>query len=123
MDAVPNMPHWVQILSAVAVVLTAGGVIWHKAIKPGFKLAQRANSILDFVQYEMSPNGGNSLRDKVNRIAATQEVMQIKQAGIIVKVDDLVRTQYEQTAALKSQGDLIAGMAEKSNIEHPREKT
>ena len=61
------MTWWQWIITAAAVV-TAVGVIWRKGILPMYRFVKKLEQHVMFVQEQMTPNGGSSLRDSVNRI-------------------------------------------------------
>lgn len=53
---------------AAAAFVTASGVLWNKVIKPIIDWGVRLDKTMSFVEQQMIPNGGSSLRDSVNRI-------------------------------------------------------
>lgn len=57
-------------LASVAAVLTSLSIIWTKAVRPVIKWAVRLDRTMTFVEQQMIPNGGTSLRDSINRIEA-----------------------------------------------------
>lgn len=61
------MTWWQWIITAAAVV-TAVGVLWQKGILPIYKFAKKMEQHVAFVEEQMTPNGGSSLRDSINRI-------------------------------------------------------
>ena len=63
------MTWWQYVITAAAVV-TALGVLWQKAILPIYNFAKKMEQHVQFVESQMTPNGGSSLRDSVNRIEA-----------------------------------------------------
>ena len=71
------MAGWAVIewLIAIATVLTAGGVIWRKGLRPliGFvrrfkAWMDRVESAVSWTETQMKPNGGSSLTDKVDKL-------------------------------------------------------
>lgn len=67
---------WVDLLLVAAAVLTALGVVWRKAIKPivhALATFERVAPVLITIGEQFQANGGNSLRDSINRIEATQK--------------------------------------------------
>lgn len=59
--------HGRQVV-AFAAVLVSLGIIWRYIVTPTVRLFQRMDRALNFVERELKPNGGSSLRDAVNRI-------------------------------------------------------
>lgn len=57
----------VQILGVVAGCLVSVGVILRSAVAV-YKWARRIDSALGFVEEQMKPNSGSSLRDSLDRI-------------------------------------------------------
>lgn len=66
-------------LAAVAGVVGSVGIIWRGLIRPIVRWAVRLEKTMSFVEAQMVPNGGTSLRDSVNRIEAR-----------LVQVEDLI---------------------------------
>lgn len=58
-----------EIIIWVAAVIGALTVIWHKAIKPPIRFAQRVEIAMCRVEHELGNNGGGTLRDHVDKIA------------------------------------------------------
>jgi hypothetical protein len=64
---------WVDGIVTGAAILTALGVIWRQAFRPvwrGLRRIEEAVPILLAITEQFEPNGGNSLRDTVDRIEA-----------------------------------------------------
>jgi hypothetical protein len=59
---------WWQTLITVAAGVTALGVIWQKGVMPVYRFAKKMEQHVDFVEMQMSSNGGSSLRDAICRI-------------------------------------------------------
>jgi hypothetical protein len=59
---------WWQTVITVAAVLTALGVIWKKGIMPIYRFAKTVEKHVSFVESQMTPNGGSSMRDAIQRI-------------------------------------------------------
>lgn len=59
-----------QWIITTGAVVGAFGIIFQTVIRPIFKWAQRLEKTMTFVEQQMLPNGGSSLRDSVNRIEA-----------------------------------------------------
>jgi hypothetical protein len=63
-------------------IITAGatvgalGIIFRTLVQPVFKWAQRLEKTVTFVEQQMLPNGGSSLRDSVNRIESRLTVVE-----------------------------------------------
>jgi len=57
-----------QWIITTGAVVGAFGIIFQTVIRPIFKWAQRLEKTMTFVEQQMLPNGGSSLRDSVNRI-------------------------------------------------------
>lgn len=59
---------WWQYLITAAAVVTALSVLWQKIILPVYKFAKKVEQHVTFVEAQMTPNGGSSLRDAIQRI-------------------------------------------------------
>lgn len=66
-------------IGAIAAIVTGLGVIWLKAVRPGwhkfksaYRLLQRvtvaADRLLPFAEQQLRSNGGSSLKDQIDRI-------------------------------------------------------
>lgn len=69
----PLVHPGVQLLLATAAVITAVGVIWRKAIKPVVRGVQEVMVYVAAIHAEFQPNGGESTRDRLDRIEINQE--------------------------------------------------
>jgi len=58
----------VMWLGAVAGCVTSVGIIWRGLIRPVIRWGTRLDKTMSFVEAQMLPNGGSSLRDALNRI-------------------------------------------------------
>lgn len=59
---------WWQWIITAAAVVTAVGVLWKKVVLPVYKFAKKMEQHVTFVESQMTPNGGSSLRDAIQRI-------------------------------------------------------
>lgn len=64
------MQPWLVWLASFAGAITSIGIIWSKLVRPIMKWALRLENTMNFVELQMVPNGGSSLRDSINRIEA-----------------------------------------------------
>lgn len=55
---------------AVGGAIGAVSVVWAKLVKPVVGWGLKLDRMMEFVEAQMVPNGGTSLRDSVNRIEA-----------------------------------------------------
>lgn len=62
--------HALVWLGMIAGAVTSISIIWRQAVRPMMKWAMRVEKAMSFVEAQMVPNGGTSLRDSVNRIEA-----------------------------------------------------
>lgn len=62
-----NIVAW---LGMAAGAIASVGIIYRQGVRPVFRWAQRLEKTMTFVEQQMLPNGGSSLRDSVNRIEA-----------------------------------------------------
>jgi hypothetical protein len=60
--------QWWHTVITVAAVVAAVGVIWSKGILPMYRFAKKMEQHVEFVEMQMSCNGGTSLRDAIGRI-------------------------------------------------------
>ena len=58
----------VSVLATISGSIVSIGVIYRGVIRPVFRWATRLEKTILFVEQQMLPNGGSSLRDSVNRI-------------------------------------------------------
>jgi hypothetical protein len=60
--------QWWHTVITVAAVVAAVGIIWSKGIMPMYRFAKKMEQHVEFVEMQMSCNGGTSLRDAIQRI-------------------------------------------------------
>lgn len=60
-----NVVLWV---GAAATFVTSVGILWRKVVKPVVRWGMQLDRTMSFVEQQMLPNGGSSLRDSLNRI-------------------------------------------------------
>lgn len=58
----------VVALASISGCIVSCGVIYRGLIRPIYKWATRLERTMDFVEMQMKPNGGSSMRDALNRI-------------------------------------------------------
>lgn len=116
-----DLPGWAQIIIAVAALLGAWQVIWKRGLLPLYTAAR----IWERVAEEFSPNGGNSMRDQIDKIRDTVteidrrwEERSGKLDLVAAKLDDhLARAQWWQerdriTSLLETQALTTAAVFE-----------
>lgn len=64
-----------ELLMWIAGVIGAITLIWHKGIKPPIRFAQRVGEAMVRVEHELGNNGGGTLRDHVDGIAAETKLL------------------------------------------------
>ena len=57
-----------ELVIGSAAFLSAGAVIWRKAIRPAVAAFHKGARAWEWIEMELQPNGGESLRDKVDGI-------------------------------------------------------
>jgi len=67
---------WWQYLITAAAVVTAVGVLWRKVILPVYRFAKKVEQHVTFVESQMTPNGGSSLHDAIQRIEQRVNVIE-----------------------------------------------
>ena len=67
---------FVQWIITTGATVGALGIIFQTLVRPVFKWAQRLEKTMTFVEQQMLPNGGSSLRDSVNRIESRLTVVE-----------------------------------------------
>jgi hypothetical protein len=67
---------FVQWIITTGATVGAMGIIFQTLVRPVFKWAQRLEKTMTFVEQQMLPNGGSSLRDSVNRIETRLTVVE-----------------------------------------------
>lgn len=55
-------------VGAAATFVTSVGILWRKVVKPVIRWGMQLDRTMSFVEQQMLPNGGSSLRDSLNRI-------------------------------------------------------
>lgn len=55
-------------LGMAAGVVTSVGILWQKLVKPVIAWGMKLDRTMSYVEQQMHPNGGTSLRDSLNRI-------------------------------------------------------
>lgn len=75
------------IIAAIAGVLSAATVIWHRGIKPWFRATMDSAKRSEWVDTQMRPNHGTSLVDKVDESLS------------------LAKTSHEKVCALESRSE------------------
>ena len=91
-----NLPEWSQWLGAVAGSLIAVGVIWRKGLRPAARLIREfvraADNVTEHwptlltIAEEFKPNGGNSLRDVVDRLETRSHEHGVQVAEVAERV-------------------------------------
>lgn len=56
------------VLASISGCIVSIGIIYRGAVRPVYRWAQRLEKTMGFVEYQMRPNSGTSLRDSVDRI-------------------------------------------------------
>lgn len=56
---------WVGMAAAF---VTSVGILWKKVVKPVISWGAKLDRTMSFVEQQMYPNGGTSIRDSLNRI-------------------------------------------------------
>ena len=67
---------FVQWIITTGATVGALGIIFQTLVRPVFRWAQRLEKTMTFVEQQMLPNGGSSLRDSVNRIETRLTVVE-----------------------------------------------
>jgi len=67
---------FVQWIITTGATVGAFGIIFQTLVRPVFRWAQRLEKTMTFVEQQMLPNGGSSLRDSVNRIESRLTVVE-----------------------------------------------
>jgi len=67
---------FVQWIITTGATVGAFGIIFQTLVRPVFRWAQRLEKTMTFVEQQMLPNGGSSLRDSVNRIETRLTVVE-----------------------------------------------
>ena len=67
---------FVQWIITTGATVGALGIIFQTLVRPVFRWAQRLEKTMTFVEQQMLPNGGSSLRDSVNRIESRLTVVE-----------------------------------------------
>lgn len=70
------MMLFVAWVGTFAALLTSFGIIWKKLVKPVIQWAMRLDKAVGFVEAQMVPNGGTSLRDSLNRIEVRMTLLE-----------------------------------------------
>lgn len=65
-----------QWIITTGATVGALGIIFRTLVLPVFKWARRLEKTMTFVEQQMLPNGGSSLRDSINRIETRLTVVE-----------------------------------------------
>lgn len=57
-----------HVLASISGCIVSVGIIYRGVVRPIYRWAQRLERTMSFVEAQVVPNGGSSLRDAVNRI-------------------------------------------------------
>ena len=60
----------------VGAVLAALGVIWRVVLHPTVRFFKRLETTMTFVEAELKPNGGGSLRDAIDKLVRRTESLE-----------------------------------------------
>jgi hypothetical protein len=63
--------QWDEAIITTAAVVTAATVIWRKLIRPSVDAFHSGAKALRWIEEQMQPNGGESIRDKIDQLTAT----------------------------------------------------
>ena len=98
-----------EFVLGIAALLAASTVIWAKGIRPVVEAFRSGRQAWQWIEDELSPNGGESLRDKIDQhtdaladVTATMAEMREKLAEI-GEVLGVVPTLAEQIVALEQE--------------------
>lgn len=58
----------VVVLGSISGCIVSIGIIYRGLVRPVYKWATRLERTMDYVEMQMKPNGGSSIRDSLNRI-------------------------------------------------------
>lgn len=89
-------------IGAVVAIITGLGVLWQKVVRPGYRklkagfhMLQRvtvaADRLLPFAEYQLKPNAGSSLADKINRIETNHALAEEHWRKLEAGQDDLAK--------------------------------
>lgn len=68
-----DLGHWAAWLVSAAAFVTAGVTLWKTLVAPTYRYARHVAEVLnslETIKRQLTPNGGSSLRDAVDRIEA-----------------------------------------------------
>ena len=68
--------RWDDVIVATAAVLTAGTVIWRTAIRPVVDAFNSAAKAWQWIEVQLQPDSGESLRDKIDALTDALVVIQ-----------------------------------------------
>ena len=88
--------QWDDALIGLSVLLSAVAVIWQKLIRPMKGAVERMATAWDWVVKEMTPNGGESLRDKVNQAAAASQKVVDMIPALVARIERLEEIVLQQ---------------------------
>ena len=106
-----GMPYWVQVIVGVAgVIIAVGGA--SKVLHAWGKTLKHAVANIQAIAKELTPNGGGSVKDKVNQAAAdsndalaltrTQGKRQLRHIRRLKRVEQTLATQGKTTTELEN---------------------
>jgi hypothetical protein len=109
-----GLPGWAQALILASSALLAWQTIWKRGLLPVYRIAK----VIERIGEEFKPNGGNSMRDKLDRIEEKVDVIEgrwLARANfldeIAAKIDDhLSHEQWWQ------ERDRVVGLLERQAL-------
>lgn len=105
---------YATLLTALVAILTGTTVLWHKYLRPAYRMVKRvteaADRLIPFAEEQLRPNGGSSLADKINKIATNHAVaeehwerLETGQAGLAMIVEQHHNDVTTRLAAIESK--------------------
>lgn len=134
----PFLNNILLLASVITALTVIGGALWRFVLKPLWRAVRELRSILAFIEAELRPNGGSSIRDAVNRMelgieAANSKIDLVSQRQLqrynlestgLWETDIAGRFTYVNPAMARMAGvtpEDFLGMGWKTHV-HPRDR-
>ena len=134
----PFLNNILLIASTITALAVIGGALWRWVLGPVGRGVRELRSILGFIEAELRPNGGSSIRDAVNRVelgieAANNKIDLVTQRQLqrynlestgLWETDRRGRFTFVNPAMARMAGvapDDLLGMGWKTQV-HPRDR-
>ena len=104
--------HWDEVVLGTAAVIVAIGLIWRKAIRPALDAFGQMSEAWHWVEAQLKPNGGESIRDRIDALASAHAVSADERATLGARLADVSTALDRVQEALKTLPSLSDRLAQ-----------